>query len=81
MLMAQQPLPPRITLEIKPFIHFLFRAECTEPWMMELVSDIPKAPQDWLAVRGFGAMEHFEIKVGVAPSGLDARIGATGSVY
>jgi hypothetical protein len=74
MLLAQHPLPARITLEIKPFIHFLFHTECAEPWMTEFVSDIPKAPQDWLALRGFGGMEHFEIKVGVAPAGIDQRI-------
>jgi hypothetical protein len=67
--------PPtgRVTLETKPFIHVLFRPEFAEPWMTQLVSDIPKTPVDWLVARGFGDMEHFDVKVGVAPAGLDRR--------
>lgn len=68
-----RPLTTRITIETKPFIHILFRAECAESWMTERVSSIPKTPVDWLALHGFGGMEHFEIKVGVAPAGLDRR--------
>jgi hypothetical protein len=41
--------------------------------MTQLVSDIPKTPVDWLVARGFGDMEHFDVKVGVAPAGLDRR--------
>jgi hypothetical protein len=67
-------IPGRITLETKPYIHVLFRAEFAEPWMTQLVSDIPKAPVDWLAERGFGGMEHFDVRVGVAPAGMDRRM-------
>jgi hypothetical protein len=62
-----------VTLETKPFIHILFRSECAEAWMTQLVSDVPKTPVDWLATRGFGEMEYFDVKVGVAPRGLDRR--------
>jgi hypothetical protein len=41
--------------------------------MTQLISDIPKTPVDWLATRGFGEMEHFDVKVGVAPAGMDRR--------
>jgi hypothetical protein len=69
-------LPPptgRVTIETKPFIHVLFRSEFAEPWMTQLVSDIPKTPVDWLVARGFGEMEHFDVKVGVAPASMDRR--------
>jgi hypothetical protein len=67
--------PPtgRAALDTKPFIHVLFRPEFAEPWMTQLISDIPKTPVDWLATRGFGEMEHFDVKVGVAPAGMDRR--------
>jgi hypothetical protein len=71
LLISQRPLPARITIDPKPYIHFLFRAKCAEEWMTDFVSDIPK---DWLSLRGFGGMEHFDIKVGVVPHGLDCRV-------
>lgn len=52
--------------EPKPYIHILFRRQFAEPWMTSRDSAIPKLPIDWLADRGFGGMEHFDIKVGVA---------------
>jgi hypothetical protein len=61
LLISQRPLPARITIDPKPYIHFL----------TDFVSDIPK---DWLSLRGFGGMEHFDIKVGVVPHGLDCRV-------
>ncbi|KAH7093509.1 hypothetical protein FB567DRAFT_462216 [Paraphoma chrysanthemicola] len=57
----------------QPYIHILFRPECAEPWMTQFVSEIPKDP-DWLTLRGFGNMEFFDVKVGVAPPGYDRRI-------
>ena len=47
----------------RPYIHIIFKKEAAEPWMTKL--DAP-VPQGWLAACGFGAMEHFDIKVGVA---------------
>jgi hypothetical protein len=55
-----------ITLEPKPYIHILFKRDRAEPWMTQLISDVPKTPKDWLADRGFGGMEYFDVKVGVA---------------
>jgi hypothetical protein len=73
-LIASLPsISSRVTLETKPYIQILFRAECAEPWMTQLVSDIPKTPVNWLSKHGFGGMEHFDVKVGVAPAGLDRR--------
>jgi hypothetical protein len=69
-----RPSPSQVTVETKPFIHILFRAECAEPWMTQRVSKVPKTPVDWLAMHGFGGMEHFEVKVGVAPAGFDRRL-------
>jgi hypothetical protein len=66
-------LPGSISLETKPYIHILFRAEFAESWMTQLVSDIPKTPVDWLVERGFGNMEYFDVKVGVATAGMDRR--------
>jgi hypothetical protein len=54
------------TAEPKPYIHILFRRQFAEPWMTSRDSIIPKVPTDWLTDRGFGGMEHFDIKVGVA---------------
>jgi hypothetical protein len=58
----------RVTVETRPYIHILFRPECAEPWMTELESRIPKTPMDWLLCHGFGAMEYFDVRVGVASS-------------
>ncbi|KAH7412090.1 hypothetical protein DE146DRAFT_771951 [Phaeosphaeria sp. MPI-PUGE-AT-0046c] len=68
------PPPQLVTVSTKPFMHILFRAECAEPWMTDFESEIPKYPHDWLAAHGFANMEHFDIKVGIAPAGLDRRI-------
>jgi hypothetical protein len=70
---AAQLLPGSIALESKPYIHILFCAEFAESWMTQLVSDIPKTPVDWLFERGFGEMEYFDVKVGVAAAGMDRR--------
>jgi hypothetical protein len=67
-------LTSNLPVAAKPYFHVLFRAECAEPWMTSEDSVIPKKPTDWLADRGFGDMEHFDVKVGVAPPGVDARI-------
>jgi hypothetical protein len=67
------PLHSRVSFETKPYIHILFRSECAESWMTQLVSNVPKTPVDWLARHGFGAMEYFDIKVGVAPAGLSRQ--------
>jgi hypothetical protein len=69
----QIPPPSTVTLQIKPFIHLLFRAECADAWMTQLVSELPRTPVDWLAARGFGEMEYFDVKVGVAPRGVNYR--------
>ncbi|KAH7384008.1 hypothetical protein BKA66DRAFT_417040 [Pyrenochaeta sp. MPI-SDFR-AT-0127] len=50
----------------KPYIHIIFKKECAEPWMTGFESNIPKSPDDWLAARGFGNMEHFDVRVGIA---------------
>jgi hypothetical protein len=55
-----------VPAEPKPYIHILFRRQFAEPWMTSRDSVIPKVPADWLTDRGFGGMEHFDIKVGVA---------------
>jgi hypothetical protein len=69
-----RPLPVgSVAVEPKPYIHILFRAECAEAWMTQLESEIPKDP-DWLLQRGFAGMEHFDVKVGVAPPGFDRRV-------
>lgn len=47
----------------RPYIHILFKQEEAEAWMTKV--DAP-VPQGWLSARGFDAMEHFDIKVGVA---------------
>jgi len=65
------PVPTMVTVDKKPFIHMLFRAEFAEPWMTKFESDLPT---DWLSERGFGNMEYFDIKVGVAPVGFDRRV-------
>jgi hypothetical protein len=49
----------------RPFIHILFRPDAVEPWM---TSSESKIPLGWLTARGFGEMEHFDIKVGVEPA-------------
>ncbi|KAG9185793.1 hypothetical protein G6011_07124 [Alternaria panax] len=49
----------------KPYVHIVFKADAAEPWMTEFESVVPKTPNNWLAERGFGAMEYFEVKVGV----------------
>jgi hypothetical protein len=66
------PLPQTISVLTKPFIHILFRHECAEPWMTQLVSEPPKE-LNWLAERGFDRMEYFDVRVGVAPRGMDKR--------
>jgi len=71
LLIAQRPLPANIAIDPKPFIHMQFRPECAEPWMIEPVST---PPSDWLHLRGFGGMEHFDVKVGVAPCAVDNRL-------
>jgi hypothetical protein len=50
---------------IKPYLHIIFRKDSAEPWMTQFESVVPKVPANWLAQRGFGGMEHFEVKVGV----------------
>jgi hypothetical protein len=64
------PMPTHVSMNTKPFIHILFRRECAEPWMNQLVSEPPKE-LDWLAERGFDAMEYFDVRVGVAPNSMD----------
>lgn len=49
----------------RPYLHFIFRKEMAESWMVEIDSTIPNG---WLFDRGFGAMEYFDIKVGITPS-------------
>jgi len=49
----------------RPHIHILFKKEAAETWMTK--SDAP-IPQGWLAARGFAGMEHFDVKVGIAPA-------------
>ena len=49
----------------KPYLHIIFKQDAAEPWMTKFESVVPKMPTDWLAERGFGAMEYFEVKVGV----------------
>ncbi|KAL6707241.1 hypothetical protein ACN47E_004229 [Coniothyrium glycines] len=46
----------------KPYIHIVFKKQCAEPWMKTFESVLPV---NWLAEHGFGAMEYFEVKVGV----------------
>jgi hypothetical protein len=71
--LAAVPPPTEVSVDPKPFIHILFRPECAQPWMTQEVSAIPAG---WLHARGFSAMEYFEIKVGVAPKGVDRRVKA-----
>jgi hypothetical protein len=71
--LALPNVPTHVPVPPKPFIHMLFRAECAEPWMTHEVSPIPAG---WLEVRGFGLMEHFAVKVGLAPAVVDNRIYA-----
>ncbi|CAN9480073.1 unnamed protein product [Alternaria alternata] len=56
---------PPIHAATKPFIHIVFKTDTAEPWMTEFESVVPKTPTNWLAERGFGSMEYFEVKVGV----------------
>jgi hypothetical protein len=56
-----QPAAPLVT---KPYIHIIFKKDTAEPWMTAFESIIPKTP-DWLADRGFGGMEYFDVRVGV----------------
>jgi len=60
-----------VSVDPKPYIHMLFRAECAESWMTSKESAVPAG---WLGGRGFGNMEYFAVKVGVAPDGVDNRI-------
>ena len=53
------PVAPLVT---KPYIHIVFKRDTAEPWMTAFESVIPT---DWLADRGFGAMEYFDVRVGV----------------
>lgn len=50
---------------LKPYIHLIFKKEAAEAWMTDFESMIPKQPVDWLAQRGFGHMEYFDVRVGV----------------
>ena len=56
---------PPIHAATKPFTHIVFKTDTAEPWMTEFESVVPKTPTNWLAERGFGSMEYFEVKVGV----------------
>jgi hypothetical protein len=47
-----------------PYIHIIYREEFAEPWMLNFHS---KVPREWRAARGFMAMEHYELKVGIMP--------------
>lgn len=58
-------LPVRAVVIPRPHIHILFRPDAAESWMDREVSTIP---HDWLRDRGFGSMEFFDVKVGVAPA-------------
>ena len=58
---------PALATVTKPYIHIVFKKEFAEPWMTEFESVIPKTP-DWLLARGFGGMEHFDVRVGVEQS-------------
>ncbi|KAJ4372897.1 hypothetical protein N0V83_003188 [Neocucurbitaria cava] len=67
-IMAPRAIPtaPRsvVSPAAKPYFHILFKRAFAEPWMTDFNSKIPKIP-DWLGDRGFGYMEHFDVKVGV----------------
>ena len=45
----------------RPYFHILFKPQYAEPWMRSIDSRIPSG---WLAERGFGNMEFFQVKVG-----------------
>jgi hypothetical protein len=47
-----------------PYIHFIYREEWAEPWMISFHSEVPV---DWLEMRGFTELEHYDIKVGIMP--------------
>ncbi|XPS72900.1 hypothetical protein M3J09_005058 [Ascochyta lentis] len=49
----------------RPYIHIMFRRDAAEAWMTKEVS---VAPDGWLKARGFGSMEYFDVKVGIAPA-------------
>ena len=49
----------------QPYIHIVFKKEHAEAWMTKFESDIPKTPDNWLALHGFAHMEYFDVKVGV----------------
>lgn len=49
----------------RPYIHIIFKKHAAEAWMTNL--DAP-VPEGWLADRGFASMEHFDVKIGVAPA-------------
>ena len=56
---------PRLSsplVAFRPFIHILFRRDAAAFWMDREMSIVPLG---WLEERGFGNMEHFEVKVGV----------------
>ncbi|KAJ4361489.1 hypothetical protein N0V95_001826 [Ascochyta clinopodiicola] len=61
--LASIPIP--IALGPRPYIHIIFRREAAEAWMID---DVTVIPDGWLKARGFGTMEYFEVKVGVAPA-------------
>lgn len=71
--LVRNPGATHVLADPKPFIHMLFRPDCAEDWMTKDESDIPDG---WLAARGFDDMEYFDVKVGVAPAGLDCRMYA-----
>lgn len=49
----------------RPYIHIIFKKDAAEAWMTKLDAAIPAG---WLEDRGFASMEHFDVKVGVAPA-------------
>lgn len=52
----------RVRAATRPYIHLIFKKDKAESWMTEFESVIPT---DWLSLRGFSGMDHFDIKVGV----------------
>ncbi|PZC90216.1 hypothetical protein A1F95_09712 [Pyrenophora tritici-repentis] len=55
-------------VEVKPYIHIVFKEEFAEHWMKAYNSFIPYKIE-WLMARGFDSMEHFDVKVGVEQHG------------
>jgi hypothetical protein len=70
---SPSPIPlaahhPPVSAGSRPYIHVLFKPDCAESWMTQLESQIPPG---WLVAHGFGTMEHFDMKVGVASASTD----------